>query len=150
MARLLEPAASALLQKVLPAPGIDAIDVGCGGGSQTIALAEKIGVGGSVLGVDISGPLLECASERTILTKFKRAHVEFLKADASTHGFAPESVDLLFSRFGVMFFEDSIASFSNLKKATKTGGRLTFVCWVPHQACIALVWLFNFLHQPWQ
>ena len=129
MARLLEPAAFALLQKVLPARGIDAIDIGCGGGSQTIALAEKIGVGGSVLGVDISGPLLECARERTIVTKFKRAHVEFLKADASTYGFTPESVDLLFSRFGVMFFDDPLAAFVNLRQALRPDGKLGFCCW---------------------
>ena len=59
MARLLEPAAFALLEKISPESGIDAIDIGCGGGSQTITLAEKIGVGGSVLGVDISEPLLK-------------------------------------------------------------------------------------------
>ncbi len=129
MARLLEPAASALLQKVLPARGIDAIDIGCGGGSQTIALAEKIGVGGSVLGVDISKPLLECARGRTILTKFNRAHVEFLKADASTYGFTPESVDLLFSRFGVMFFDDPVAAFANLRQALQPDGKLGFCCW---------------------
>ena len=129
MARLLEPAAVALLQKVLPARGIDAIDIGCGGGSQTIALAEKIGVGGSVLGVDISKPLLECARGRTILTKFNRAHVEFLKADASTYGFTPESVDLLFSRFGVMFFDDPVSAFANLRQALLPDGKLGFCCW---------------------
>ena len=82
MTRLLEPAAFALLEKISPASGIDAIDIGCGGGSQTITLAEKIGVGGSVLGVDISAPLLDCARERLIRQGLVRANVEFLKADA--------------------------------------------------------------------
>ncbi len=129
MARLLAPAASALLEKILPARGIDAIDIGCGGGSQTMTLAQKIGVGGSVLGVDISEPLLGCARDRAIRARFKRADVEFLNADASTHGFVPESVDLLFSRFGVMFFDDPVAAFANLRHALRPDGNLVFCCW---------------------
>ena len=131
MTRLLEPAAFALLEKISPESGIDAIDIGCGGGSQTITLAEKIGVGGSVLGVDISAPLLDCARERLIRQGLVRvrANVEFLKADASTHGFVAESADLLFSRFGVMFFDDPFAAFANLRQALRPNGNLGFCCW---------------------
>ncbi len=129
MARLLEPAAFALLEKISPISGIDAIDIGCGGGSQTMTLAEKIGMGGSVLGVDISEPLLSRARQRAIHTESKRADVEFLKTDASTNQFTANSVDLLFSRFGVMFFDDPVAAFANLRHALRPDGNLGFCCW---------------------
>lgn len=129
MASLLEPAAFALLEKISPASGIDAIDIGCGGGSQTMTLAEKIGVGGSVLGVDISEPLLERARQRAISPNSIRADVDFLEADASVYRFIPESVDLLFSRFGVMFFDNPVAAFANLRLALGPNGNLGFCCW---------------------
>ena len=55
--------------------------------------------------------------------------VAFELADAQTHAFAPGSIDVLFSRFGVMFFADPGAAFANLRTALRPGGRLAFVCW---------------------
>ena len=53
----------------------------------------------------------------------------FELGDASTYPFEAESFDLLFSRFGVMFFADPTAAFAHLRRAAKPGGRLAFVCW---------------------
>ena len=129
MARLLRPVAEALLDHINPEPGTRAIDIGCGGGSQSILLAERLGGTGHVLGVDISGPLLAVAREKTQAQFPEYAALEFLQADASEHAFEPASVDLLFSRFGVMFFDDPTAAFSNLRTALRPGGRLGFSCW---------------------
>jgi SAM-dependent methyltransferase len=57
-----------------------------------------------------------------------RANLAFIEADASQAPFRPEH-DLLFSRFGVMFFEDPAAAFANICKAARPGGRIAFVCW---------------------
>jgi SAM-dependent methyltransferase len=57
------------------------------------------------------------------------ANLEFLQADAQTHRFAPASHTALFSRFGVMFFDDPVAAFRNLRGALAPGARLGFVCW---------------------
>lgn len=57
--------------------------------------------------------------------------MEFLLADAAEHAFDPASFDLIFSRFGVMFFDDPIAAFTNLRTALRPGGRLVFSCWQP-------------------
>ena len=103
------------------------IDVGCGTGSTTLELARRLGDGGRVVGVDISPLLLGRARERGNGQVGK--NVEFIEADAQTHDFDDASADLVFSRFGVMFFEDSVAAFANLRRALKPGGRLTFVCW---------------------
>jgi SAM-dependent methyltransferase len=127
MAQLLAPIAEALLDHVEPAPGISALDIGCGGGSQSLLLAERIGAGGSVLGVDISGPMLEVARQRK--PGADCAALQFLQVDASSHAFEPASVDLLFSRFGVMFFDDPAAAFTNLHRSLKPGGRLGACCW---------------------
>lgn len=129
MAALLAPVATALLDHADLSGRRRAIDVGCGGGSQSLLLAERLGPQASVLGVDISGPLLRVARERAAGAAAGRATLDFLQADASSHGFEAGSFDLLFSRFGVMFFEDPAAAFGNLRSAMAPGGRLAFACW---------------------
>jgi SAM-dependent methyltransferase len=72
--------------------------------------------------------MLEVARARVAAAGFE-ARVNFLCADAATHDFDPGDADLLHSRFGVMFFDDPIAAFANLRRAMKRTGRLAFVCW---------------------
>jgi len=102
------------------------LDIGCGGGTTSFLLEEKVGPEGAVLGADISRPLLGLARERA---KAKGSRVQFLEADASASDFGGGRFDLGFSRFGVMFFADPIAAFANIKRAMAPGGRLAFVCW---------------------
>jgi len=109
----------ALLARAAPRPGERVLDVGCGCGTTSMMLAER--VGGSVVGVDISAPMLAEARRRA-------PALTFLEADAATHRF-DTSFDLLFSRFGVMFFDDPPAAFGNLRAAIAPGGRMVFVCW---------------------
>lgn len=104
--------------------GENALDIGCGTGQTSLALADAVGPRGRVTGVDVSQPMLGLARRRAE----GRTNVSFTLADASVHAFKPE-FDLLFSRFGVMFFDDPIAAFVNLHTGLKPGGRLAFVCW---------------------
>lgn len=103
--------------------GEQAIDIGCGTGDTTAALARAVGLAGHVLGVDISEPLIAAA----------RAHrldnATFVVGDAATHPFQFGHYDLVFSRFGVMFFADPVAAFRNMRRALKPQGRLVFVAW---------------------
>jgi SAM-dependent methyltransferase len=103
-------------------PGMAVLDVGCGTGFTSLTLAQA---GAKVTGVDISKPMLGLARERAAKAGLK---VSFLEADASAHSFAPE-FDLIFSRFGVMFFDAPVAAFANMRTALKPGGRIAFVCW---------------------
>ncbi|XVU21097.1 class I SAM-dependent methyltransferase [Actinoplanes sp. CA-054009] len=96
-------------------PGERVLDVGCGCGDTTEVLAE---VAGSVVGIDVSGPLLEVA-RRT-----RRGNVRFVRGDVQVHPL--EAFDVVVSSFGVMFFDDPVAAFRNLRS---TGGRLVFLCW---------------------
>ena len=122
---MLAPVADVLIDRAKPQAGERILDVGCGSGATTIAFARKVGPTGHVLGVDVSGPMLERARQ----TAPKELPLDFVLADATVHPFEPQSFDLLASRFGVMFFADPALSFSNMRKALKPSGRLAFVCW---------------------
>jgi ubiquinone/menaquinone biosynthesis C-methylase UbiE len=124
MGRANAPFGDAALSLGRAKPGERVIDVGCGTGPTTRALAEAVGPKGHVLGVDIAGPLLARAREH--LAGYPQ--VELLQADAQTHPFSADH-DLVFSRFGVMFFSDTAAAFRNLGSALRPGGRLAVVCW---------------------
>lgn len=102
------------------------LDVGCGVGATTLAIARRLGSGASCTGVDISAPMVEAAKERVA---FDDDPPRFLLADAATHSFEDGEFDLLVSRFGVMFFEDPVAAFTNLRGAIEAGGGLRFICW---------------------
>lgn len=105
--------------------GARVMDVGCGCGATSLVLAERVGTTGSVLGIDVSGPMLARARERAR----GLPNVRFLQADAQTHRFEPPLADAVFSRFGVMFFADPTAAFANLRRATRPGAALSFICW---------------------
>jgi SAM-dependent methyltransferase len=102
------------------------LDVGCGCGSTTLELARRVGPTGSATGIDISRPMLELARERARTEGL--ANTSFTEADAQTHSFRPE-FDVLYSRFGVMFFDNPAAAFANLHRGLRSGARVAFACW---------------------
>lgn len=104
--------------------GDTVLDVGCGCGATTADLAAIVGRSGRVVGLDVSEPMLARARDR-----LAGAPVEFLLGDAATVALAPHSFDVLFSRFGVMFFDDPPAAFAHLRSALKPTGRASFVVW---------------------
>lgn len=103
------------------------IDVGCGCGDTTLDLARRVGSDGAVLGVDISAPMLARAKARATA----ESNVTFAAGDAQVHAFGPATYDLVYSRFGVMFFDDPVAAFRNLRSALKPRGRVAFASWRP-------------------
>jgi SAM-dependent methyltransferase len=115
----------ALMAFAAPKPDERVLDIGCGGGTTALLIREGVGPNGAVTGIDISAPNLAVAQARA---HAGMADATFVEADASTYGFQP-AFDLAFSRFGVMFFADPAAAFSNIRKALVRGGRLAFVCW---------------------
>lgn len=122
--RQLAPFTEALLEQVRLSPHRSVLDVGCGCGALTLAAARIVD---SVVGVDISVPLTEVASERARTARID--NVEFLVADAQTYAFVPGRFDLVVSQFGLMFFDDPVGAFSNLRRSLAPGGRLAFVSW---------------------
>lgn len=115
----------AALEAAAPATGERALDIGCGAGASSLALAARVGAGGQVLGVDISEPLIGHARSLA----HQETRVLFQVADASRAELPEGAFDILFSRFGVMFFDDPIAAFTHMRRALRPGGRVAFVCW---------------------
>ncbi|MBE1526106.1 SAM-dependent methyltransferase [Sphingopyxis sp. OAS728] len=122
---MLEEFGKAAIAAANARPGEQILDIGCGSGTSTFPLAERLGPDGYVLGVDISEQLVEIARAAAPAG----APVEFRCADAASAPLPAGSFDLLFSRFGVMFFDDPVAAFTHMRRALKPGGRLAFVCW---------------------
>jgi len=131
MDAMLAPLLQVALERARPVAGETVLDIGCGCGASLLELAARVGPSGSVLGVDISAPMLDRARTRVHDTPV--TNVRLTLSDAATHGFEPGAFDLAFSRFGVMFFDDPPAAFANIRSALAPTGRLVFVCWAPPQ-----------------
>jgi SAM-dependent methyltransferase len=124
---MIGPHGEGALARAALSPGERVLDVGCGCGETTLTIAGRVGAGGRALGVDISAPMLEEARREAAARGV--ANADFLLADAQTAALPESDFDVLFSRFGVMFFGDPAAAFANLARALAPGGRLAFVCW---------------------
>jgi SAM-dependent methyltransferase len=123
----IEPLGNRAIDRAAPRAGERVLDVGCGCGQTTLELGRRVGDTGRVTGLDISEPMLKSAMERA--RNAGASNVSFKCADAQTHGFDAGTLDLIFSRFGVMFFDDPVAAFGNLRRALAPDGRLVFICW---------------------
>jgi SAM-dependent methyltransferase len=124
--RIVAPFGAAALKAAAPQPGERVIDIGCGCGGTSIEIARIVGASGSALGVDVSQPMLAVARANGALANFP--HLAFREGDAS-EAELPANNDLLFSRFGVMFFSQPSPAFSHMRKSLRAGGRCVFVCW---------------------
>ncbi|MBX3125793.1 MAG: class I SAM-dependent methyltransferase [Polyangiaceae bacterium] len=123
--QLLDPLMSLSLDRLAPKAGEAVLDVGCGAGTSTLALARAVAPTGRVMGVDVSRVLLTEARERAR----SLPNVELREADAQVTALPAASFDIVYSRFGVMFFDDPEAAFTSLHQCLRPDGRLGFLCW---------------------
>lgn len=123
---MLKPLEGLLVEAVSAGDGRRVLDVGCGTGSTTLAVARLLGAQGRCVGIDISDPMLAAARARA---EREGTPASFIRADAQTHAFEPASFDMIISRFGVMFFDDSVRAFANLRRAAEDGAQLRFIAW---------------------
>ena len=131
MEAMLSPLGERVIDSLAVSAGAHALDIGCGCGHPTLALAKRVGATGAVTGIDVSAPMLSVAQALADQAPEGSAPITFIKADAQTYRFSETPFDIVFSRFGVMFFDDPVAAFSNIRTAMRPGGRLAFCCWQP-------------------
>jgi SAM-dependent methyltransferase len=125
--RLTEAVTPYLVRAVDPQPGQRIVDIGCGGGGLTIALAETLDREGETVGVDLSAGLLDLARERADVAG--AATTSFVQVDVQTGSLGSAPFDVAASQFGVMFFDEPTAAFAAIRGALVVGGRFVFACW---------------------
>lgn len=124
--RLFEPFQELLVEAVAKRKAQRVLDIGCGTGGTTLATARQLGPKGTAVGVDVSEPMIALAKQRAEL---ESAPPRFLCADAQTHAFDDKSFDMIVSRFGVMFFDDPVRAFANLRRAAAPKAELQVIAW---------------------
>jgi SAM-dependent methyltransferase len=132
------PISDALFDRARLQPGDRVLDVGCGSGATTRQAREAVRPGGRVTGLDISNAMIRAARARV-----GEDGIDWVVADAESQPFAPGAFDAVISRFGVMFFGDPVAAFTNLARACRSGGQLTMAVWCAREETA----LFNIPYQ---
>lgn len=124
--QMFQPFEDLLVEAASAASATHVLDVGCGTGSTTLAIARMLSGAGQCTGIDISEPMIATARTRA---ECEGSKARFITADAQFHTFEPHAFDMIVSRFGVMFFEDAVAAFANLGRAAKSGARMRCIAW---------------------
>lgn len=119
------PIENLLVEAIAAGQAERVLDVGCGSGGTTVTFARVKNVR-EVIGIDVSEPMIAAARARA---EGERSSARFIQADAETYAFEPDSLDAIVSRFGVMFFEDSVRAFANLRRAAREDARLQCIVW---------------------
>jgi ubiquinone/menaquinone biosynthesis C-methylase UbiE len=143
---LFKPFEDLLVDAVVTEHAQHVLDVGCGTGATTLAVARRLGAQesdgqewegqgpgvqgsgaqGYSVGVDLSEPMVAAARDRA---EQEGTRASFVLADAQDHAFEPATFDMVISRFGVMFFKDSVKAFTNLRRAAREDAALRFIAW---------------------
>jgi ubiquinone/menaquinone biosynthesis C-methylase UbiE len=124
--QMFKPFEDLLVEAVSAGSGGRVLDVGCGTGSTTLAVARLLGAKGRCTGIDISDPMIAVARARA---ERESRPASFIRANAQIHAFESESFDMIISRFGVMFFDDSVRAFANLRRAARDDAEFRFIAW---------------------
>jgi ubiquinone/menaquinone biosynthesis C-methylase UbiE len=124
--RTFQPIEDLLVDAILAGSPRRVLDVGCGTGATTLAVARRLGTNGECVGIDISEPMTDAARARA---EREGTPARFIRADAQSYPFEPSSFDAIMSRFGVMFFDDPVLAFANLRRAMRPAAELRCVVW---------------------
>lgn len=124
--RVFKPFENLLVEAAVSRLGTQVLEVGCGTGALALAVARRLEPKGHCTGIDISESMIAIARERM---ERESAPASFIFADAQNYAFDRASFDMIISRFGVMFFEDPVRAFTNLRRAARPDAELRFIAW---------------------
>ncbi len=123
---LFKPFEDLLVEAITARSGGRLLDVGCGTGSTTLAMARRFAAKDCCTGIDISAPMIAAARSRA---EREGTPAAFICANAQDYAFEPALFDGIISRFGVMFFNDPVRAFANLRCSAKEGAELRLIAW---------------------
>jgi ubiquinone/menaquinone biosynthesis C-methylase UbiE len=124
---LTDEVTSRLLEAAALQPGERVLDIGSGGGKAALAAADVVGVDGAVAGADVSAPLLALAATRACVAGVQ--NIAFHQLDMQIDAVPGAPYDVAISQFGVMFFDEPVTAFRNIRAQLRPGGRIAFACW---------------------
>ena len=108
-------------------PGDRVLDIGCGYGETCLEIGRIVGSEGEVLGLDCTQAFLDIANEERDAAGL--SNVQFVLGDAQSHELPQNYYDAVYSRFGVMFFQNIVYALKNAYKTLKPGGKLCMIVW---------------------
>jgi SAM-dependent methyltransferase len=124
--QLFKPFEDLLVEAITAKSGGRLLDVGCGTGSTTLAIARRFAAKDGCTGIDISAPMIAAARSRA---EREGTPATFIGANAQDYAFEPARFDVIISRFGVMFFTDPVQAFANLRRSAREGAELLLIAW---------------------
>jgi ubiquinone/menaquinone biosynthesis C-methylase UbiE len=98
-------------------PGQCVLDVACGTGVLACAAADRVGPGGTVMGLDPNEEMLAVARRKSDTIEWREGHAEAIP-------FPDETFDAVVSQFGFMFFENKPAGLREMMRVLRPGGHL--------------------------
>jgi SAM-dependent methyltransferase len=132
-AEQLAAAQGLMLELVDLQPGHNVLDVACGTGLITFAAAQAVGPDGSVLGVDISGGMVEACMQRAQARRV--ANVAFERMDAELLDLPAAAFDVALCAFGLMYLSDPEAALREMRRVVQPGGRMAAAVWGARARC---------------
>lgn len=122
-----------LLAAAAPAPGEQVLDVACGTGVVSLAAAHAVGARGRVVGVDLSGRMVEAATQRAQSQRL--CHASFARMDAEQLALPDDAFDLTLCALGLMYLPDPHAALRELRRVLRPGGRAALAVWGERARC---------------
>jgi ubiquinone/menaquinone biosynthesis C-methylase UbiE len=129
----LEPAQTRMLALAEISPGNHVLDIACGTGLVTFQAARMVGPTGRVIGVDISGEMVERAKRRA--TELAIANVSFERSGAEELPLEDNSFDIVLSALGLMYVPDPALAVSEMYRTLKPGGTAAAAVWGRRDHC---------------
>jgi ubiquinone/menaquinone biosynthesis C-methylase UbiE len=124
------PVTDRMIERLGLEQGQRVLDLASGTGEPSLAIAERVGPLGAVLGVDFVDEMLATAREKA--ARRGLTNVEYRTQDGETLDVAEHSFDRASMRFGLMFMPEPVAAMKRVHRALRPGGpQLASTAWPP-------------------
>jgi ubiquinone/menaquinone biosynthesis C-methylase UbiE len=118
------------VERLTLSPGSSVLDVACGSGASALPAAERVGPGGTVIGVDLAERLLELGRAKA-RARGLSPQITFVAGDMERLEYPEHSFDTVICVFGIFFASDMPSVAGTLWKLVRPGGQLAITTWGP-------------------